>query len=84
MNALFSRPRIEAAQRADGCLLLRSADPLQDYPATVLHSFRMDTGEITDKGYVNQRQVLANRSALVDLLYTWPPPAGVVVAGAGA
>ena len=29
----------------------------------------LDAGEITDKGYVNQRQVLANRAALVELLY---------------
>ena len=41
----------------------------------------LDAGEITDKGYVNQRQVLANRAALVELLYTEPVPAGVVVAG---
>ena len=40
----------------------------------------LDAGEITDKGYVNQRQVLANRAALVELLYTEPVPAGVVVA----
>ena len=43
----------------------------------------LDAGEITDKGYVNQRQVLANRAALVELLYTEPDPgfpAGVVVA----
>jgi len=46
----------------------------------------LDAGEITDKGYVNQRQVLANRAALVELLYAEPAPgcpefqAGVVVA----
>jgi hypothetical protein len=40
----------------------------------------LDAGEITDKGYVNQRQVLANRAALVELLYAEPVPAGVVVA----
>jgi feruloyl-CoA synthase len=43
----------------------------------------LDAGEITDKGYVNQRQVLANRAALVELLYADPDPefpAGVVVA----
>ena len=37
---LFARPCIEMEQRVDGCLLLRSADPLQDYPATVMHSLR--------------------------------------------
>ena len=41
----------------------------------------LDAGEITDKGYLNQRQVLANRAALVELLYTEPVAAGVVVAG---
>jgi feruloyl-CoA synthase len=44
----------------------------------------LDSGEITDKGYVNQRQVLARRAALVDLLYADPPPAGVIVAGSTA
>jgi feruloyl-CoA synthase len=44
----------------------------------------LDAGEITDKGYVNQRRALANRAALADLLYTDPPPPGVVIAGRGA
>ena len=44
----------------------------------------LDSGEITDKGYVNQRQVLARRAALVDLLYTDPPPPGVIVAATTA
>ena len=41
----------------------------------------LDAGEITDKGYVNQRKVLAERAALVTLLYTDPAPPGVVSAG---
>jgi feruloyl-CoA synthase len=40
----------------------------------------LDAGEITDKGYVNQRTVLARRAALVELLYADPAPAGVIVA----
>ena len=40
----------------------------------------IDAGEMTDKGYVNQRQVLAKRAALVELLYAQPVPAGVIVA----
>ena len=39
----------------------------------------LDAGEITDKGYVNQRRVLAVRAALVDLLYTDPASEGVIV-----
>jgi feruloyl-CoA synthase len=42
----------------------------------------LDAGEITDKGYVNQRRVLAARAALVDLLYADPPAPGVVTAPA--
>ena len=34
----------------------------------------LDSGEITGKGYVNQRQVLANRAALVEVLYAEPEP----------
>ena len=41
----------------------------------------LDAGEITDKGYVNQRKVLACRAGLAELLYADPVPAGVVVAG---
>ena len=46
----------------------------------------LDAGEITDKGSVNQRRVLANRAALVEMPYAEPGPenpdfpAGVVVA----
>ena len=40
----------------------------------------LDAGEITDKGYINQRRVLARRADVVDMLYADPVPAGVVVA----
>jgi len=43
----------------------------------------LDSGEITDKGYVNQRAVLHHRSALVDALYADPPPAEVICWPAG-
>jgi feruloyl-CoA synthase len=35
----------------------------------------IDAGEITDKGYVNQRAILQHRSALVDALYNNDAPA---------
>jgi feruloyl-CoA synthase len=38
----------------------------------------LDAGEITDKGYVNQRRVLTERAGLVELLYATPVPPGVV------
>jgi feruloyl-CoA synthase len=44
----------------------------------------LDVGEVTDKGSINQRAVLAHRGALVDALYADPPPADVIVAGRSA
>ena len=38
----------------------------------------LDAREITDKGSINQKAVLRNRAALVDDLYTTPPPAHVI------
>lgn len=38
----------------------------------------IDAGEITDKGYVNQRLVIDRRADLVTALYADPPGAGVV------
>ncbi|MCS6931073.1 MAG: feruloyl-CoA synthase [Acetobacteraceae bacterium] len=38
----------------------------------------LDAGEITDKGSINQRAVLARRAALVEALYAEPPPPCVI------
>ena len=40
----------------------------------------LDVGEVTDKGSINQRAVLAHRAALVEELYADPPPPHVIVA----
>ncbi|HUD88985.1 MAG TPA: feruloyl-CoA synthase [Xanthobacteraceae bacterium] len=40
----------------------------------------LDIGEMTDKGSINQRAVLAHRAALVQELYADPPPSHVIVA----
>jgi feruloyl-CoA synthase len=42
----------------------------------------LDAREITDKGSLNQKAVLASRAALVDDLYADPPPPHVIVCGA--
>ena len=39
----------------------------------------IDAGEITDKGYVNQRATLERRNALVQRLYANPPGEGVLI-----
>jgi feruloyl-CoA synthase len=42
----------------------------------------IDAGEITDKGYVNQRAVLERRHTLVEQLYT--DDTGVILIGPGS
>ena len=42
----------------------------------------LDIGEMTDKGSINQRAVLAHRAAIVEELYATAPPPYVIVAGA--
>ena len=44
----------------------------------------LDKGEMTDKGSINQRAVLANRAALVDELYAVPPSPAVISTAGGA
>ena len=39
----------------------------------------IDTGEVTDKGYINQRAVLDRRAGEVEHLYRDPPPADVIL-----
>lgn len=38
----------------------------------------IDGNELTDKGYINQRAVLARRAALVQRLYAEPADAAVI------
>ncbi len=42
----------------------------------------LDAGEMTDKGSINQRQVLARRKNAVEAVYADPPPPAVIVAEA--
>jgi feruloyl-CoA synthase len=42
---------------------------------------RLDRGETTDKGYVNQSAVLSQRADVVEKLYVEPPPHEVIVVG---
>lgn len=41
----------------------------------------LDAGEVTDKGYLNQRRVLARRAQLVELLYSDAPHPAIIHAG---
>ena len=52
---LFAAPRVTAESAADGSVLLRSAEPLGDYPATVIHSLRAWAGIEPDHLLVAER-----------------------------
>ena len=39
----------------------------------------IDSGEITDKGYLNQRRIIARRAALVETLYADAPDPSVML-----
>lgn len=41
-------------------------------------SLSIDRGEVTDKGSINQREVLENRSALIETMYAAAPPPQVI------
>ncbi|MFM8555303.1 MAG: feruloyl-CoA synthase, partial [Betaproteobacteria bacterium] len=62
-----------AAQAGGSSQSLRRLLLLTDAPS-------MAAGEITDKGYINQRMVLQRRSADVDTLYASQPDPRVVIA----
>jgi feruloyl-CoA synthase len=72
-----AHPAVAAALRAG----LQAAGAAQGSAARVRRiallraPLSLDAGELTDKGTVNQRAVLARRAALVDALYAAPPGA---------
>ena len=55
MAETFAVPRIEAEQRPDGRLVLRSAEPLDDHPVSVVHSFRAGSEAHPDRLLVAER-----------------------------
>ena len=81
LAAAASDPLIVAAFRERFQKLLASATGsstritraiLLDTPLSI------DRGEVTDKGSINQRAVLENRSALIEEIYSPAPPAQVI------
>jgi feruloyl-CoA synthase len=84
LRAILSHPRLieevrrrlhELAAAATGSSNRLVRLMLLDEPAS------LDKAEITDKGSINQRAVLANRAALVEELYAHPTSQRVIVAG---
>jgi feruloyl-CoA synthase len=78
-----ARVRAEFARLLDGL-----ADPKRGTSRRIVRAIllveppSLDIGEMTDKGSINQRAVLAHRAALVEELYADPAPPRVIVARA--
>jgi len=74
LRALFQeRLDAMAAQSTGSSTLVARAIVLDSPPS-------LDRNEVTDKGSINQRAVLAARAGLADDLYAEPPPAHVLIA----
>jgi feruloyl-CoA synthase len=82
-EALHADDRIvaEFGRRLDALLASSSGTSSQVRRAVLLDAPpSLDIGEMTDKGSINQRAVLANRAQLVEDLYAAEPPRHVIVA----
>jgi len=82
--AVLAEPRV---RKRFARLLEALSDPNRGTSARIRRAIllteppSLDVGEVTDKGSINQRAVLAHRAAVVEALYADPPPANVIVAG---
>ena len=74
LRALFQERLDALAKTATGSASLVARAIVLDTPPAI------DRSEITDKGSINQRAVIAARASLVDDLYAEPPPSHVLVA----
>jgi feruloyl-CoA synthase len=80
---LVADPRIRAefAHRLDAFVAASRGSSGQIRRAVLLaEPPSLDIGEMTDKGSINQRAVLANRAGLVEELYATVPPRHVIIA----
>jgi feruloyl-CoA synthase len=81
--ALLADPRVttELARRLTALAATSRGSSSQVRRAVLLaEPPSLDIGEMTDKGSINPRAVLANRAALVEELYAGEPPRHVIVA----
>ena len=78
---VFGDSRVQSSVRAGLLALARAGSGTSTFAARVLlmeEPPSIDAGEITDKGYINQRAVLTRRHALVERLYAGTPGADVI------
>jgi feruloyl-CoA synthase len=76
LRAYLERVFAQLAREATGSSTRVARVLLMQAPPSI------DAGEVTDKGSINQRAVLDNRAALVELLYAEPPDPSIIVASA--
>ena len=74
LRALYAERLADFAAAATGSATRIARIALLDGPLSI------DRGELTDKGSVNQRAVIAGRAALVEELYAEPRPSRVISA----
>ncbi|MEI2775904.1 MAG: feruloyl-CoA synthase [Tetrasphaera sp.] len=81
-GAVYADPELAAwvGKRADSDPSLGSSDRIRRLILMTTPA-DLDAGEITDKGYVNQRRVLALRAELVERLFAAEPDPAVIVTG---
>ena len=81
MQALLEHPAVRARLKEGMAQLKRDGGGTSTYATRALlleEPPQIDAGEITDKGYINQRAVLERRAKLVEQLYANPPGAEVI------
>jgi feruloyl-CoA synthase len=79
---VLADPRVTAYLRNAMAQLRRNEGGSSSYATRALlmdEAPSIDAGEITDKGYINQRAVLQKRSHLVEALYAGEPGAEIIV-----
>ena len=84
LPALLAEPRVREVMVAGMKRLQEEGGGSSTYATRALlleEPPQIDAGEITDKGYVNQRAVIERRAALVEQLYASPLSAEVVTIG---
>jgi feruloyl-CoA synthase len=80
---LLGDPRVRAAfaRKLDGFAAASTGTSSRIMRAVLLaEPASLDIGEMTDKGSINQRAVLAHRAAMVEALYAEPPAPHIIVA----
>ncbi len=81
VRSLLAHPAVRARLEEGIAQLQRDGGGTSTYASRALfleEPPQIDAGEITDKGYINQRAVLERRATLVERLYANPPDAEIV------